>query len=256
MKAILLAAGRGSRMKEKTDFLPKCLTELWGKTLLEWELKAIREGGIHDIAIVDGYRSENIERYLEDNKLSEGVTFFHNENWETTNMVSTLLEADEWLKNDACIVSYTDIVYSSNAIRELNKSSQNITISYYTKFKELWESRFSNPLDDVESFKLDQNSFLVEIGRKVSSLSVVEGQYMGLLKFTPKGWQITRDSTAVQDLPKPLAKMDMTSLLDYLIQRGIKIKAIPYDELWLEIDNQDDLHLYESLPSIKYKCLF
>jgi hypothetical protein len=52
MRAIILAAGRGSRMKNLTDERPKCLVELRGKTLLEWQLGALRHAGINEIAHV------------------------------------------------------------------------------------------------------------------------------------------------------------------------------------------------------------
>ena len=58
MKAIILAAGRGSRMKNLTDDRPKCLVELRGKALLDWQLAALREAGIEQAAIVTGYRRE------------------------------------------------------------------------------------------------------------------------------------------------------------------------------------------------------
>ena len=58
MKAIILAAGRGSRMGNLTDESPKCLVELRARPLLEWQLMAIREAGIDDIAIVNGYKRE------------------------------------------------------------------------------------------------------------------------------------------------------------------------------------------------------
>ena len=58
MKAILLAAGRGSRMGSLTQDMPKCLTPLHGKPLLEWQLKALREAGCNSIGMVRGYRAE------------------------------------------------------------------------------------------------------------------------------------------------------------------------------------------------------
>ena len=238
MKAVILAAGRGSRMKEKTEALPKCLVELWGKTLLEWQLQALREAGIEDIAIITGYHAEEIR------KRQPNVTYFHNENWEHTNMVSTLLEADAWLKADDCIVSYADIVYTSKAVKLLKDSNAEIALTYYTKFLELWKKRFENPLDDIETFRLD-GTRLKEIGQKAQSLDEIEGQYMGLLKFTPQGYAKLLEQVEA-GLPKPLAKMDMTGLLSHLLSKGLVMEALPYDELWLEVDNQHDLALYET----------
>ena len=53
-------------------------------------------------------------------------------------------------------------------------------------------------------------------------------------------------------LPKPMDKMDMTGLLSYLLGKGIKMRGIAYDELWIEMDSQDDLALYESWDAEKY----
>lgn len=240
MRAIILAAGRGSRMKEKTDVLPKCLTEIWGKPLLSWQIEAMKKAGIKDIAVVTGYHdNEIISRY-------PGIHYFHNSEWDKTNMVSTLTCAEEWLVKDDCVVSYSDIVYKSKAIQLLMDDSSDFAITYYTEFAELWKSRFDNPLDDVESFKINQDGVITEIGLKANSLEEIEGQYMGLIKITPKIWK--KISTLMDErMPRPLAKMDMTSLLEYLINQEIEIKGVPYSDLWLEVDSQSDLKYYQNI---------
>ena len=111
MKAIILAAGRGSRMKNLTDERPKCMVELHGKSLLEWQLQALREAGVDDIAIVTGYKREMFSQW----KLKE----FHNPRWAETNMVSSLACAYEWLEAEPCIVSYSDIFYDATAVTSL-----------------------------------------------------------------------------------------------------------------------------------------
>ena len=63
MKANILAAGRGSRMKHLTDERPKCLIEFNGKPLLEWQLEAIRAAGIDEIGIITGYKREMLNGY-------------------------------------------------------------------------------------------------------------------------------------------------------------------------------------------------
>ena len=90
MKAIILAAGRGSRMNELTYDKPKCLIEINGKTLLDWQLEAIKSVGINEIGIVTGYKREMLSDY----KLIE----FYNPNWETSQMVYSLNYATNWLE--------------------------------------------------------------------------------------------------------------------------------------------------------------
>ena len=60
MQAIILAAGRGTRLKAKTDTLPKAMIEIAGKPLLEYSLQALIENGIADVIIVIGFRHETI----------------------------------------------------------------------------------------------------------------------------------------------------------------------------------------------------
>ena len=60
MKGIILAAGRGSRMRSLTDASPKCLTEIAGKTLLEWQMSTMRYAGIDDMIVVRGYQAASL----------------------------------------------------------------------------------------------------------------------------------------------------------------------------------------------------
>lgn len=237
MKVIILAAGRGSRMASATKDIPKCMLKLGGISLLERQIKTLNEAGIknEDIIIVTGYKSECIS--------IEGSILLKNENWKTTNMVSTLLKADVFLNSEECIVCYSDIVYESSCIKTLVNDKREIVIPYYTKFEQLWNLRFDNPLDDIESFKLEDGRIL-EIGKKVSSMAEIQGQYMGILKFTPNGWEQVKN---VLKLPceKPVEKLDMTTLLNNMIKNGIDVFTIPYSGLWLECDDEHDIEVYE-----------
>jgi len=239
MKAIILAAGRGSRMKKLTDELPKCLVELRGKTLLDWQLEALRAAGITEIAIVTGYKREMLT--------NRGMFDFHNPRWAETNMVSSLECAQEWLKEEPCIVSYSDIFYDSSAVTSLMVSDALLAVTYDPKWLELWSKRFGDPLLDAETFRLTLENTLAEIGKKPSSVDEVQGQYMGLLKITPKAW---REIMRLRDklTQKEKDSIHMTDTLQAIINSGkILIDAIPYDKKWGEIDNQKDLILYKNL---------
>lgn len=76
---------------------------------------------------------------------------------------------------------------------------------------------------------------------------------MGLLKFTPEGWKKIKNLLACNNLPRPIEKIDMTSLLSHALKNNLKIKTVPYENLWLEVDNQNDLMLYESWGEEKFK---
>ncbi|WMJ81322.1 phosphocholine cytidylyltransferase family protein [Clostridium sp. MB40-C1] len=240
MKAIILAAGRGSRLEEITAHQPKCLTMLGEKTLLHRQIDTLNAGGITDLAIVRGYKKEKIDCL--------NIKYFDNDDWNKTNMVMSLYKASEWLEKYECIISYSDIVYTHKAIELLKEDTNDIALLYNTNWYELWNMRFKDPLSDAETFKIDKDNFLLEIGKKTKSLKDIEGQYMGLLKFKPQGWKKIKsylDTLSEEEKNK----LDMTSLLNRLLSIGMKIHTIPYDDLWLEVDNKNDLELYEKCIS-------
>ncbi|MCB1562213.1 MAG: phosphocholine cytidylyltransferase family protein [Alphaproteobacteria bacterium] len=236
MKALILAAGRGSRMREKTDDRPKALVELNGKPLLEWQIDALRHAEISDISLITGYKSESFAPY--------GLPSFHNAHWETTNMVSSLTCADTLLSKEPCIISYSDIFYESAAVISLMEASEDIAITYDPHWLSLWKKRFDNPLDDAETFKIDQTYKLLEIGNTPASVDDIQGQYMGLLKFTPTGWRHFHDIWLALD-DEARARAHMTGMLQKVIEDGhMDIRAIPYENEWGEVDNITDLGVY------------
>jgi choline kinase len=239
MKAIILAAGRGSRMGQGTKDIPKCMMRLFGKTLLEQCIQTLIASGFEkqDIAIVTGYKAEKIT--------VDGVKYFHNKDWENTNMFVSLTMASEWLEKEPCIVCYSDIVFDVSPIMKLREDPSKLAITYYTEYWELWKQRFENPLEDLETFQLE-DGFLKEIGKKPTSPEDMEGQFMGLIKITPEGWETIQEAIKLP-MSKPISKLDMTTLLQHLIEFGCKINAIKTSELWLECDNQKDIQLYETI---------
>lgn len=242
MKAIILAAGRGSRMKNLTDERPKCLVELRGKTLLDWQLEALRAAGIVEIAIVTGYKRELLT--------GRGLTEFHNARWAETNMVSSLACAQNWLQAEPCIVSYSDIFYSPMAVQSLMTCSASLAVTYDPNWLELWTQRFGDPLLDAETFRLTPEHTLAEIGNKPTSVDEVQGQYMGLLRFTPEWWaEVLRIRSGLTSEQRD--KMHMTGILQKVIDAGrLAVVAVPYTGEWGEIDSATDLLHSEKISKL------
>ena len=239
MRALILAAGRGSRMRQLGDERPKCLVELAGAPLLERQVAALRRGGIEKIGVVRGYRAEMLN--------FPGLTYFTNERWADTNMVASLATAAEWLRSGPVIVSYADIFYRAELVRGLAATPGSLAISYDRLWRNLWARRFADPLSDAETFRIDAAGRLLEIGGKTARIEDIQGQYMGLLKFTPPAW------TAVEELLASLDaalrdRLDMTGLLRRLLAGdAVHIGTFGTDGQWGELDNPQDAELYESM---------
>ena len=102
---------------------------------------------------------------------------------------------------------------------------------------------------DAESFKVDKKKNLIEIGKKKKKIKNIKGQYMGLIKITPKIWKLIK-----QKFPmiKKKNKISITQLLDNLIKLKFKISTAEYNNEWYEIDNKVDLNFFlKDLKKIK-----
>ena len=231
-RALILAAGRGSRMGNETASKPKCFTVLKGKRLLDWQFESLKAAGINDISVVTGYKTE---MFIGD------FPKFYNGRWSETNMVASLFCADAFEGNT--ILSYSDIVYKKEHIKVLSKSNADITITADKDWEELWKLRFENPLDDAETFK-SNGAKLLEIGGKTNDITEIEAQYMGLLKLTKNGWDIMyNEFNLLSDIEKD--KMDMTKMLNLLLNKGVDINVVFINGGWCEADEYSDILAYE-----------
>jgi choline kinase len=215
---------------------PKCLVELGGRPLADWQAAALHAAGIEEVVLVTGYRAEMLQGY--------GTRRVHNPRWAESNMVSSLLCASEAFDGPV-IVSYADIVYDTALVRALMAAQGDIVVAYDTDWLDLWSRRFDDPLSDAESFAVDSQFRVRDIGRKVADISQIQGQYMGLLRITPTALGWIRE--AVQLSENGGDTMDMTSLLAGLIAAGHPVHGLPCSGGWCEIDNERDLAVAEAL---------
>lgn len=230
MRAVILAAGRGSRMGGLTEDRPKCLLRVGGRSLLDRQLRALRQAGVREIGIVTGWRHEAFA--------GSDVTLFHNPCWADSTMVESLAAAGTWLTKDVVLVAYGDIVFSPAAVRRLSAAA-GLAIAYDPGWEELWRRRFAHPLHDAETFVLDGAGHLLDIGGAPAGLTEVQGQYMGLLRFTPAAWSLVRQ---VRARDPRIARRDMTGLLRHLVREGLMaVTAVAAPEPWCEFDQPSDL---------------
>jgi L-glutamine-phosphate cytidylyltransferase len=231
-KGVILAAGRGSRLGGLTSARPKALVKLCGRPLLEWQLRAFGAACVRDITVIGGYRADALSAY------SRVVV---NERWSETNMVSSLMRYDA--SDDAdIIISYS--VYSPRAIRKLAAAKGDVAVLYDLNWLALWGARFADPLDDAESFATVDGA-IADIGRKGVTLSEIDGQYMGLVKFSRQGWDAC--IKPLRELPIAVTDaLDMTGFLQRIIAAGRSVAAVPYDDPWCEVDSPRDVAIYET----------
>ncbi len=250
MKALILAAGLGSRLMPLTQDVPKCMIEFQGKKIIDYIISALRGEGIKDIAIVGGYLIDVLRAYVKTNFNIE--TVFENQRFNETNMVYTFFCARDFLEsaikdNEDVLVSYADIIYSSKILKKLLHEKADFKIAVDRDWKELWCKRFDDPLSDAETLKVD-NGYIIELGKKPTTYKDIQAQYMGLFCFSSlflKDVLTHYDSLERQILydGKDFDNMYMTSFLQSLIDCFCNAKAVFINGGWHEIDMKSDLDI-------------
>lgn len=245
MKALILAAGRGSRLAPLTDTMPKCMVSYKDKRLIDYQINAIRECGIKDLAIVGGYKSEVLTSYLKEKyNLSN---FYLNKDYQSTNMVYSLFCAKEWVdkcisQKEDLIISYSDIVYFKDTLQKLIANDKELSIVIDLKWLDLWSKRFNNPLSDAESLIIENNK-IIEIGQKTTDLSHIQGQYIGLIKFRYDFLSKVLDLLNEDIVKLKLNSMFMTDFLQQLIKLYSNASPVIISGQWCEIDSPSDLKI-------------
>ena len=152
MKAMILAAGQGTRLKKYTENLPKGMLSFMGQTIIERQIEMYRKCGIENIIVVRGFAADKIGY--------EGVTYYTNEDYANTNMVESLMAAKSEFDEDM-IVSYSDILFEEDMLRVMMKSEADFAVAVDDNWKMYWEKRYGKVDFDTESLSLDAKVNLV-----------------------------------------------------------------------------------------------
>lgn len=250
MKVIILAAGQGTRLRPYTNDRPKCMVELKGKPLLHHQLEAIEQCGVNrtDIALAAGYLQEAL--------VAPGIKQFRNEQYATTNMVTTLFAAEDFMQaGEDLIISYGDIVYKPEVFKKLLATEGDLVVAADLDWYDLWKLRMENPLDDAETFKMTKDGKVIELGKIPKTREDAQAQYIGLIKIAGNKvaefvqYYHAMDKAAKYD-GKDFDNMYMTSLIQSIIDAGWNVRAALINRSWLEVDSVADLEAYEKLDVI------
>jgi choline kinase len=121
VKAILLCAGRGSRLDPLTADKPKCLVEVGGAAILDHQIAALHACGIHEVVIVAGYRCDSIKEHVARHPAESGIDVTYNPRWATSNSIGSVWAAKSHLRNPFILVN-GDTIFSPELLRKAMRS--------------------------------------------------------------------------------------------------------------------------------------
>ena len=240
MKAIIIAAGMGSRMHHLTEELPKCMLKFGGKPLIERQIETLTSCDISDISVVKGYKEEKIT--------FPGLKYYINDNYENNNILNSLFYAEEEM-DDEIVISYSDILYEKEVVERLLESRKDISIVVDIEWRQYYEDRKDHPIVEAENVIFDAENKVVEIGKILTEKHDVHGEFIGMMKLTKRGTDIfKRNFHRAKDLfwEKPFVraatfeKAYLTDMLQDLVLLGVDVHCVIIKRGWKEIDTVED----------------
>ena len=240
LKALIVAAGLGSRLKKHTENLPKCMLDFGGKTLLQRQLDSYKKCGIKDISLIRGYKKEKIKY--------KGIKYFENTDYKNNNILNSIFYAEKVI-NGNIIISYSDILFDQSVVQRALESNHDISVVVDIDWRGYYVGRKDHPISEAENVIFNSNNEVVKIGKINAGDQEVHGEFIGMIKLSNRGTEIFKEhfnrlKKIYWNKPFQRAKTFQTAYLTDLIQElvdiGIKVHCVIIESGWKEIDTVED----------------
>ena len=243
MKAVILAAGMGTRLRPLSNNIPKAFVEIDNVPLIIRSLENIKSFGIKDVIIVVGYKGDYFKKKIGIKYKKIKIKYVLNEDFSKTGSMYSLSKT-EGLVDDDIFLFESDLLYEKKAIQCLLDSKES---------NEILVATLSGSGDEVY-IVVNENNELINLGKKIINIKDAIGELVGISKLS---------QAFLTELYK-LAKVDYdNNNLNYHYEEvifklskayPIKCKLIQ-DLSWIEIDNLEDLNRAKNIiyPKIQLK---
>ena len=239
-KALIIAAGLGSRLKKHTENLPKCMLDFGGKTLLQRQLETYKQNGIKDISLVRGYKKEKINY--------KDIKYFENKDYKNNNILNSIFYAEKVI-NGNIIISYSDILFDKSVVERTLKSVHDISVVVDIDWRGYYVGRKDHPISEAENVIFNSNNEVEKIGKINTGTEEVHGEFIGMIKLSNRGTEIFKEhfhrlKKIYWNKPfqraKIFQKAYLTDFIQELVDIGIKVHCVIIESGWKEIDTVED----------------
>ena len=242
MKAIIVAAGVGSRLGDLTKELPKPLIDVNGKSILERQILSFKKFGIDKIVIIRGPHREKFS--------FKNVTYVDDDDYENHNLLGSLMVAENELNEDV-IISYGDIIFDETILEQILAFSGNAGLAIDYNWKKNHSGKSKELLGKISVVTIKNNSisnigYYENIDENPDSIL---GEFIGIMKLSPLSTNYfitkynelkTNHDGKFHDSPSINFGI-ITDMINELIHNKIQFLPIKISGVWCEIDTQQDL---------------
>ena len=239
-KALIVAAGIGSRLKAHTENLPKCMLDFGGKTLLERQLSAYRDCGIDNISVIKGYKKNKINY--------KNLKYFENKDYSNNNILNSIFCGEKAI-NGNVIIAYSDILFESSVVQRLLDSDHDISVVVDIDWRDYYVGRKEHPLTEAENVIFNSNNEVIKIGKIATEKQEVHGEFIGMMKLAHRGAEIFKQNfhrakklywNKPFQRAKTFQNAYLTDMIQELVDIGIKVHCVIIERGWKEIDTVED----------------
>ena len=220
MKAIILAAGRGSRLTKEREIPHKSLLKINNLSLIERQIKILKKNNISEIWVVTGHNSNHIKQEI----AKYGVNFLYNRNYKKTDTLESFLMAKH-VMNDEMITLYADVIFEEEVFLDLlNTEKFDITLSIQ-KIK-----------CNEEDMKTHVKGNLVEKIDKKLQTEFSNSRYAGIAKFSRNGCKIFKNVLEKFE-ERNCLDGDISKVFEEIIKNELPIHANFTDNrIWINVN--------------------
>lgn len=232
MKAVILAAGMGKRIRDQHR-LPKGFIKLGERTIIEESIEKLLGCGIEKILLITGYADHYYEQLARTNP---ALSTIKNTQFDQSGSLYSLYCARDWLDDDFILLE-SDLVYDEQAILELRHDSHSNVILI---------SGFTNSSDEVFVETHENKLVNMSKNRKNLNQSRITGEFVGINKFSLNAYRQLLDIFALET--ELLMRGDYET--DGLVSLAKKIQLYCHkinDLIWCEIDDLTHLQRAEKI---------
>ena len=235
MKAIILAAGRGTRIPQFTKNKPKCLIKIDKKTILERQINFLFKLKIKDIIIIKGFKKEKI--------LIKKVKYIVNKNYKKNEQLDSLFCAKSEFTEDILIL-FSDIIYDFSIIKKIYNQKKNlITLAVDKNWQNRYKFRFDHPEEQADKVKINKKNNIIKIGKKLK-IEETNGEFLGIFKISKMGCKVILENYKKY---QNTANKQIHDFLKFLINKGIPISSLSVQGKYMEIDTFNDYKLAKKM---------
>lgn len=244
MKAIILAAGMGSRLKALTKDNPKCMVKVNGETLIERVLSQLDKCNLKEIILVLGYKKEVLKEYINNLGIETKISYIDNDIYNKTNNIYSLYMAkEEMLKNDILLLE-SDLIFDNSILKNLTADT-NKNMAVIASYEPWMDGTCvkldseNNIIDFVTSKKFDFNN-TKDLYKTVNVYKFSKEFNKCYIKFLEAYLSSNGENQYYETVLETMINVLPNELKGFVLNDNQK---------WYEIDDKQDLDIAESIFS-------